>query len=271
MLPRRVFKHENFYFKLKNISDFTRLKMYKQIMVLYLLISLFGCDTMTKVPVIKIDPIEEHTLEIPEPSDITLAGDKLWIVSDRDKTVYKTDLEGNVEFSFHTDEPDLEGITIFDNSFLAITLEKKRVVIVTDLEGNAVSKHKIDIDGNKNSGLEGITYNPSNQHFYLVNEKDPALIVETDKNFNEVNRQRIREVADLSGISYSAADNCLWLLSDEDRMIIKYSFEGDILARHKINVNQPEGIAVDDKNNLIYIVSDREEKLLVYKKEIAEE
>jgi len=232
------------------------------LLIIQLLFLVQGCE-MKEIPIAKIDPIETYSLIIPEPSGLTLADDKLWIVSDRESTIYKTDLKGNIEYSFRISESDLEGITIFNDSLLAIVIEKKREVVVTDLEGNVISKYSLKIDGNKNSGLEGITYNPSNEHFYIVNEKDPVLVIETDKNFKELGRRKINEVRDLSGISFSKDENCLWLLSDEDQKITKYSLDGEIIIEYKIPVEQPEGIAISD-DKTIYIVSDRQEKLFLF-------
>ena len=94
-------------------------------------------------------------------------------------------------------------------------------------------------------------------------KKKPVLLLETDRNFREISKREIKEVKDLSGIYYSSED-CLWLLSDVDKKIIKYSFEGEILAEYKINVEQPEGIAFSKDEGKIYIVSDKMEKLYVY-------
>jgi uncharacterized protein YjiK len=57
----------------------------------------------------------------------------------------------------------------------------------------------------------------------------------------------------------------LWLLSDEDKLLIKSSLDGEFIEEYEIDIKQAEGVAVDDENNLIYIVSDKEEKLYVFK------
>jgi uncharacterized protein YjiK len=147
---------------------------------------------------------------------------------------------------------------------LAIVKEISMEVVITDFYGNKISTTSFEINGSRNSGLEGITYNPSKQHFYLINEKDPVLLIETDQALREISRKKIKNVKDLSGISYSLKENCLWLISDEDKEIIKSSLEGEFIKKYKIDVDQAEGIAVDDKNNLIYVVSDKEEKLYVF-------
>ncbi|HSP89087.1 MAG TPA: SdiA-regulated domain-containing protein [Ignavibacteriaceae bacterium] len=210
-----------------------------------------------------LKPLKTFSLKISEPSGVALNNGKLWIVSDRKNTIYQTDLEGNEISTIKMKIADMEGITFVDNS-LAIVKEVPREIILIDLEGNEISRTSLQIDGSKNSGLEGITYNPVNEHFYILNEKDPVLLIETDKNLKEISRKKINNVKDLSGISYSRKENCLWLLSDEDRKIIKASLQGEFIAEYKIDVNQAEGIAIDDENNLIYVVSDKEEKLYIF-------
>lgn len=223
-----------------------------------------GCNKIKFGTGEKIKPIEIHSLKISEPSGLALSKDNLWIVSDRKSTVYMTNLKGKEEFSFKIKNADLEGITVINDSLLAIVKEVSRQVVITDFYGNEIYSSSFDLDGSKNSGLEGITYNASTEHFYLVNEKDPVLLITADKNLNEVSRKKIKGVRDLSGISYSVKENCLWLLSDEERKIIKSSLDGDFITEYKISVDQPEGIAVDDENGLIYVVSDKEEKLYVF-------
>jgi uncharacterized protein YjiK len=235
------------------------------IFILFLpLYFLTGCDKVKLETAGTLKPLKTFSLKISEPSGVALNKGKLWIVSDRKNTIYQTDLEGNEISTIKMKIADMEGITFVDDSFLAIVKEVSREIILIDLEGNEISRTSLQIDGNKNSGLEGITYNPINEHFYILNEKDPVLLIETDKNLKEISRKKINNVKDLSGISYSQKDNCLWLLSDEDRKIIKASLQGEFISEYKIDVNQPEGIAIDDENNLIYVVSDKEEKLYVF-------
>jgi uncharacterized protein YjiK len=246
-----------------------------KIIILLLPLILTGCDKIKFGSGEKIKPSETYSLKIPEPSGVALHNGKLWIVSDRNSTVYKTNLKGEIESEFKLGKADLEGITVIDDSLLAVVLEISRKVVITDFYGNEVFRTSLEVEGSKNSGLEGITYNPSNEHFYLINEKDPVLLIETDKELNEISRKEITGVKDISGVSYSLKENCLWIVSDEDKKIIKTKpilnpsqREGlpkeNFLLEYKITIDQAEGIAVDDENNLLYVVSDKEEKLYVF-------
>lgn len=223
-----------------------------------------GCDKIKFDSSEKIKPIKTYSLRISEPSGLALMNYNLWIVSDRKSTVHRTNLEGKDEFSFKIENADLEGISIFNDTLLAIVKEISREVVITDFEGNKISQVSFEIDGSKNSGLEGISFNSSNDHFYLVNEKDPVLLIEADKNLKELNRIKIKNLKDVSGITYSKRENCLWLVSDEEKQIIKSSLEGKFITKYTIDVDQAEGITIDDENNLIYVVSDKEEKLYIF-------
>jgi uncharacterized protein YjiK len=251
-----------------------------KIIILLFPLILTGCDKIKFGSGEKIKPSETYSLKIPEPSGVALHNGKLWIVSDRNSTVYKTNLKGEIESEFKLGKADLEGITVIDDSLLAVVLEISRKVVITDFYGNEIFRTSLEVEGSKNSGLEGITYNSSNGHLYILNEKDPVLLTETDRELNEMSRIEIKDVKDLSGVSYSAKENCLWLISDEERKIIKFplplSEENGISespslregfrmgSEYRITIDQAEGIAVDDENNLLYVVSDKEEKLYVF-------
>ena len=47
-------------------------------------------------------------------------------------------------------------------------------------------------------------------------------------------------------------------------MIAKCSIDGGVLEKYKVRIDQIEGVAVDEVNKKIYIVSDKEEKLYVF-------
>jgi len=138
-------------------------------------------------------------------------------------------------------------------------------VVVLDTTGTELKRVKINLGGELNLGLEGITYNERTKHFYLISEKDPPLLIELDENLNEVRRDTIKFAADVSGIFYDENENLLWILSDEDQMVVKTDIELNIITKFNISVIQPEGITINNKGDRMYIISDKEEKLSVYK------
>jgi len=233
-------------------------------LIIFSFILLSACVNNKTVNQSNIELLESYKLSIPEPSGLAFADGKLWVISDREKIIYQVNLKGEIENTIELNEKDFEGIAVSDSLF-AVIKEVKREIILFDKSGKEVRRKSLNIDGSKNSGLEGIAYNSSNGHYFVINEKDPSLLIETDKDLNELKRKEITSVKDLSSVEYSSKENCLWLLSDEDRLLIKSSLDGVFLEEYKLDIKQPEGVAVDDENNLIYIVSDKEEKLYVFK------
>ncbi len=238
------------------------------IIFLLLLTAIAGCmKEKVEKPGEKITLLRRYDIPVPEPSGLTLASNqnRFWTVSDEDSSLYELDKFGKIIKRIKVNGFDLEGVTIIDEATLAIVLERTREVVVLDTSGTELQRVKINLEGELNSGLEGITYNESTKHFYIVTEKDPAFIIELDGDLNEVRRDTIKFAADVSGIFYDENDNVLWILSDEDKMVVKTDMELNIITKFKISVIQPEGITVNKKGDRMYIVSDREEKLSVYK------
>ena len=242
---------------------------YRLIIALLLLLSAFAGCTKGKEekPVDIITLLERYDIPVMEPSGLTLTSDQngFWTVSDEDSSLYKLDSYGKIIKRIKVNGFDLEGVTVINEATLAIVLERSREVVILDTAGTELKRVKIDLEGELNLGLEGITYNESTKHFYIVNEKDPPLIIELDGDLNEVRRDTIKFAADVSGIFYDENDSLLWILSDEDQMVVKTDMKLNIIAKFKISVLQPEGITINSKGDRMYIISDIEEKLSVYK------
>jgi uncharacterized protein YjiK len=207
--------------------------------------------------------INDFKLDITEPSGLAITpdGKELWTVSDKNGRIYKISTEGKILDEIITNKNNLEGITIYNDSALAVVSEKSNSVIILDNYGNELNEIKIDLTKSVNSGLEGITFNKKNKHPYLVKEKGPSLLIELDTNFEIINKVNLDFSSDVSGIDYDESENCFWILSDEDESVFKCSIEGKPLSSFKIKITKPEGIAVFEKK--IYIVSDYLEKLFI--------
>ena len=242
---------------------------YRLIIALLLALTAFAGCTKEKEEKThdKITLLARYDIPVIEPSGLTLTSEQngFWTVSDEDSSLYKLDSYGMIIKKIKVNGFDLEGITVIDGATLAIVLERTREVVILDTAGTELKRVKINLDGELNLGLEGITYNENTKHFYIVNEKDPPLIIELDGDLNEVRRDTIKFAADVSGIFYDENDNMLWILSDEDQMVVKTDLELNIITKFKLSVIQPEGITVNSTGDRMYIISDREEKLSVYK------
>jgi uncharacterized protein YjiK len=127
-------------------------------------------------------------LPVPEPSGLDLTFDEtgFWIVSDENSKVYLIDSWGRMVKSFNVDGKDLEGITVIDDSTLAVVLERTREVVILDTSGIKINRTALDLKGELNSGLEGITSDPKEKKFYVLNEKKPRLLLTLDENLREL-------------------------------------------------------------------------------------
>jgi uncharacterized protein YjiK len=210
--------------------------------------------------------VEKYKIKVPEPSGLsfTHSGNALWTVSDETGKVYQITFEGEIISSFQIDGEDLEGITIYGDSLLAVVLERTREIVIVDTSGNEIKRTKLNLKGEPNAGPEGITFNSDNNRFYVVNEKNPRLLIELDEDLIELNRKVLRFASDFSGIFYESNEKVLWIISDESKLIAKCDLEGNLKAKTNLKVQQAEGIAVDYDNKKLYVVSDLTEELFVF-------
>jgi uncharacterized protein YjiK len=233
--------------------------------ILLLTLSQYKCNTnRQESPVAeKLTLLKSIPIDVPEPSGLALSydGKNFWSVGDSDSKVHKLDLDGNVTKSFTVNGEDLEGITVIDSTNLAVILERTREVVIVDTSGKEIKRHKFNLTGNLNEGLEGICFDFETKNFYFLNEKNPGLLIKTDSSFNEIFRKEIKIAKDYSDIFYSGEDNTLWILSDESKKIIQTDLNGNKIKEYLIDVKQPEGLVIDYKNKKVFIVSDKKEEL----------
>jgi uncharacterized protein YjiK len=205
-------------------------------------------------------------LPVPEPSGIDLSYDEkaFWIVSDENSKVYLIDSWGKQVKNFSVDGEDLEGITVVDDSTLAVVLERTREVVLLDTSGKELKRKKLELEGELNSGLEGISYDPNKKLFYIVNEKKPRLLLTLDKDLTELTRDTLDFIKDVSGIFFDDKDNSLWILSDESKCIVKTNLSGNPIEEFKIKVDQPEGITLNKARTKLFLVSDLTGNLYIF-------
>ncbi|EAA6308479.1 hypothetical protein F9G30_02265 [Salmonella enterica subsp. enterica serovar Bredeney] len=123
-------------------------------------------------------------------------------------------------------------------------------------------------DKAKNKGLEGTAWDAKNERLYVAKERKPIMIKEVEMSKNGITRALpsaiTASVSDVSGLEYHASTDSLLVLSDESKMILEVSSEWRVRDRLFLtaewsglrdDIPQPEGIAMDNENNL-YIVSE---------------
>ena len=139
-----------------------------------------------------------------------------------------------------------------------------------------------------NNGLEGITVNTSNDHVFVVKERCPGLLIELDASLTTIMSNRVLHAnqgfihpelkankLDFSGLSYDSGSDTLWIASDKGECLFQYDWAGDtVLQRLDLTIGtegkpkrirKPEGVAFDPDRKRMYVVSDRDGDLYVYK------
>jgi uncharacterized protein YjiK len=237
---------------------------------LFILFALFSFSFCKEVKKEKSPEVLTYNLSesipVPEPSGLDLSFNEkgFWVVSDQNSKVYLIDSWGNEIKSFEVNGEDLEGITVVNDSTLAIVLERTREVVILDTSGNELKRATLNLEAELNSGLEGITYNPEKKIFYVLNEKNPRLLITLDENLTELKRDTIKFAKDFSGIFFDDNDNSLWILSDESQRIFKTDLSGIPIEEFKIKVVQPEGITLNKARTKLFLVSDVTGNLYVF-------
>lgn len=242
------------------------IKNYATVFILFsITLTLYKCNTnRQESPIIPKLHLQKVTqINVPEPSALALSFDGMhfWSVGDSDSMIYKLDLNGKVIKSLLVNGEDLEGITVINSAYLAVVLERVREVVVLDTSGKEIQRKKINLKGNLNEGLEGICFDVFTKEFYILNEKNPGILLKTDSSFAEVFRKELKLAKDYSDLFFSSADTTLWILSDESKTIIQTDLNGNKILEYRIDVKQPEGLVVDYKNKKVFIVSDKKEEL----------
>jgi uncharacterized protein YjiK len=128
----------------------------------------------------------------------------------------------------------------------------------------AFLKHKILYNNNdSNSGIEGVAYAENLNAIFILNEKNPGKLIRLRSDFTVLAEYDLNFAKDYSGVFYDNSSKDLWIVSDQSKTINKCTIKGDVIKSYSINITQAEGIAIS--NNKIYVISDAEAKLYIYK------
>ncbi len=168
---------------------------------------------------------------------------------------------------------DPESIAWSGGNQFQIGSEKDGAVYKTqvDIQRGAMQIISVKLEGYdkaKNKGLEGTAWDAKNERLYAAKERKPIIIKEVEMSKNGITRALpsaiTASVSDVSGLEYHAPTDSLLVLSDESKMILEVSSEWRVRDRLFLtaewsglrdDIPQPEGIAMDNENNL-YIVSE---------------
>ncbi len=216
----------------------------------------------------QLKKVAEYKIKVAEPSGLAITKDRkyLWTVSDQNSSAYMITLNGKIIKSLKINALDLEAVTIINDTTIAVVSEISGEIIFVGYSGKELKRIKTSFSNKKNNGLEGITYDRKSKHFFVVKEKNPAVLTELDSKFNEISRKELKFANDYSGLELSAEANELWILSDENKSLYRCTLEGRVIESFRTSITQAEGVAIDSEANKIYVISDAEEKLYIFEK-----
>ena len=236
--------------------------------ILFASILIISCsDSNDNIPTDKLELLATYKVDVLEPSGLAVnsEGNVLYTVSDHTAQVYKLSIKGSVIQTFNYKGDDLEGVSTFTGNKLLLAEERTKEIVEFDMVTNVSSKHKINYNNNDdNSGIEGVTFDTNSNTIFILNEKNPGLLIRLRSNFTVLEAYDLNFASDYSGVFYESLSNNLWIVSDQNKTINKCTLTGELIERYPIGVTQAEGIAIT--NDKIYIISDAEAKLYVYKK-----
>lgn len=237
-----------------------------------LTLSLGGCDReggSTAPPpgpeVKNLEIISTLSISVSEPSGLAYnhLDSSLYTVSDGNPMLYKINFNGVVLSAVTINALDLEGVALSPNcDTVYVVQEAKQLVSAFKPDGTLLYSFPVKVATNISNSLEGITLDNSG-NLVVINEKDPMMVLKF-KNTTEIWRKTLNYSLDISDICYDNSLNCFWIVSDESKTVLKLSENLDLISKYTISLPKGEGISVI--GNKIYIVSDSEAKMYVFKK-----
>jgi len=186
----------------------------------------------------------------------------LFVVSDSHSEIYEMSLDGKLQKTITTTSTDLEGVGLsITGDTLYIAEERNRKITLYNLTGVKLSSFSADVATLANNGLEGVSAGKGG-NIYVLNEKMPGMLLEYLPNGIEVRRVELALASDYSDIMYSPSEDCLWIISDESRKVMKTDLNGALIKQWALTFEKGEGIAI--VRDTMYVVNDADAKLYLF-------
>ena len=90
-------------------------------------------------------------------------------------------------------------------------------------------------------------------------------IIKWQINGGILSQKQLNFAQDYSGIFFNNADQSLWIVSDQSQKLFYCDKDANMIQDFDLDYQKAEGIVADIANERVYIVSDFEHKLFVYK------
>lgn len=239
-------------------------------LLLLLFLALASCVKPYSGPIETEDLIllDIYDLDIVGPSGLSRSNvpDHFYTVSDSSGNIYLINKEGDILLTLPVDGNDLEGIAFVEETLSLYVLEEQlRQVLRVTLGGQVTDTFQLNIPiQNLNDGPEGIAYNPFEEQFYIVNEKNPGKLYIYDTIFQLVEEHTLGFAKDYASTDYDPIHNHLWILSEESKVLARCNLQGKPDKVYNTGVPDGEGLVVDVENGLVYIVCDDTSCLFIF-------
>ncbi len=205
-----------------------------------------------------------------------------YVVSNEPEMIVEITVTGDCLIKYPLmDFDDTEDLFYMGDNKMLLVQERQRTVDLVKFDSNRITHLQslaVQIDGELNKGLEGISYNSDSNTMFVVSENPQRLLKVSAwrpmKGFGKVEFVNTFWSSYLLG-DYSAVTDSgrsLFLLSDHSNRLLELDYDGSVKATLNLNseafgkstIPQAEGIAMDD-NKVIYVVSEPN-LLYVYKR-----
>ena len=226
-----------------------------------------GCGDKNQDENLPLNLLAQYPVDIPGISDLSLyKNDEFLTVSDTLGKIFVISITGDVIKSLNYSGEDLEGITfdLFDSSIFVVE-EKNKEIVKLDINGNEFYRFPFEVNNIfEKHGPEGISFNPVNDHLFVVNEKYPSLLVDMTLYGEVVDTNRLTFAKDYSAVFYDPLDGSLWILSEESEILAKCDLSGNPVKRYITGIKKAEGLIVASGVSRIYITSEQTNTLYVF-------
>ncbi|MCB0806461.1 MAG: SdiA-regulated domain-containing protein [Bacteroidales bacterium] len=237
-------------------------------LLFFFLLGMIACRKDTDKEQSRLKPIAVYTLGIPETSGLCWFGNRgsLLTVSDSLGKVFEISKEGIIMDTLAYTGGNPEGIAYNDKTNTILVLEEnKKEIVEIDTLGNEIRTIELNIPVQiAKHGPEGLAIDTATQTLFVLREKYPGTIYRYTYEGHVTDSVYIDFASDFSGMYYDQEGSFFWIVSDESKMVARCNPSGFVLESWSLDFNKGEGIAIDNKERRIYIVTDSDNQLYIY-------
>lgn len=222
------------------------------------------------VPGITLTLLNTYNISsVPEPSDLTYdkVNNQLFSVSDTGN-IFRLSVTGQL-LDTYTFAGDLEGVSMSGTpNTLIVAIEDTYKLVEYNYVTGAKTTHTMSYTNKSDpgSGIEGVTYNALTGEVYFLNEKSPGALIVANSSYSVTNEYPITFAGDYAACDFVDESGFLWIGSDQESSVYKCTTNGTVIQSFNLGtLDKLEGIAIDYDNQLLYVVTDGDAKLYVYK------